>query len=273
VSRSGEILLTRSVALLCGVFVSLSLTTVGAAPTVTWCRDNVVTSSGSHNSDAHVTLGDTVNFADYSNSSLSGFAEEFLMPPEGAIGLSSRHAKSLPAVPGTLLMVLVGFACVSLVRDRRVWVAALAGALWAGQAHVKTLPGLAQRIVHTNYKAGQICLKIARHWHLEKFSRLRGDFKSIQYAGLLHHLAGIPAGSTSSQFKHRSRKNPDMSGPSQYALIYLPNCAACPTRALTSEAWQFTRFSPAFMFGNVARGPPEKTPEKVCSIVTITLNT
>ena len=50
---------------------------------------------------------------------------------------SSSPAKSLPAVPGALLMALAGFLCVSMVRDRRIWLAAI---LWLAHASMATLP-------------------------------------------------------------------------------------------------------------------------------------
>lgn len=51
--------------------------------------------------------------------------------------------KSLPSIPRATLMALTGFICVSLVRDRGFWLAALAGLVRTGQAGFADLPPLA----------------------------------------------------------------------------------------------------------------------------------
>lgn len=257
-SRSGEKLLTHSVALLCSLLLLALVIVVNAAPTVTPISAGTVTSPAPDDGDTHVTLAEAPHFTDYSNSTISELAEKFLAPPDASAASIPDRAKTLPAVPATLLMVLTGFACVSLVRDRRVWIAALAGLLWAGQVGVQNLPKLAQRFAHTNHNARQASSsKLARSRQLETFGRSRADIEGTRYVALLHYLAGIPNGSTVSLFENTSRKNLDISGPVQYALTHLPVFAARPIRALAAEAAQFTYFSPAFIFQNLARGPPE----------------
>jgi len=60
------------------------------------------------------------------------------LPAFGIKSISySSQAKSLPAVPGALLMALAGFLCVSLVRDRRIWLTAI---LWVAHVGLATLP-------------------------------------------------------------------------------------------------------------------------------------
>jgi len=253
VSRSGEKLLTHSSALLCGLLLLALVTVVNAAPTVTPISGSTVTSPAPDDGDTHVTLAETPHFTDYGNSTLSELAENFLAPPDDSTASIPNGAKSLPAVPAALLMVLTGFACVSLVRDRRLWIAALAGLLWAGQAGVQNLPKLAQRFAHTNHNVRQDCSKLDRSRQLETFARCRADIEGTRYVALLHYLAGIPNGSTVSLFENTSRKNLDISGPVQYALTHLPVFAARPIRALAAEAAQFTCFSPAFIFQNLAR--------------------
>jgi hypothetical protein len=65
----------------------------------------------------------------------------FAGPPVPPIGI-----ESLSLVLGTLLMILLGFLCVSLVRDRRFWLAALAGLLWAGRTGLSFLPPFGFRL-------------------------------------------------------------------------------------------------------------------------------
>jgi hypothetical protein len=83
-----------------------------------------------------------------------GLRETILHLP--AFGVKSisypSQAKSLPAVPGALLMALAGFLCVSLVRDRRIWLTTI---LWIAHVGLATLP---QFTSHLNCKkqTGQV---------------------------------------------------------------------------------------------------------------------
>ena len=62
--------------------------------------------------------------------SLAVAAAGFLEPSAASMGTSSSsYLQSLPAVPKSMLMVLVGFLCVSLVHDRRLWLTAVASIL------------------------------------------------------------------------------------------------------------------------------------------------
>ena len=129
------------------------------------------------------------------NSHLDSISKEFHRPPvkNGELQNTYMGVKSLPPVPKTLLMVLVGFLCVSLVKDRRVWLAALAGLLWAGQAGVSILPQLAANIAgkgrsEKRSSAHKVaCLTEQKHPY-----RLRSDIEGTCYIGLLRYLEGIP---------------------------------------------------------------------------------
>jgi len=67
-----------------------------------------------------------------SNSHFASIFTEFHKPSVrfGEYPDKAVRVKSLSAIPGTLLMVLVGFLCVSLLKDHRVWLAVLAVLLW-----------------------------------------------------------------------------------------------------------------------------------------------
>ena len=57
-------------------------------------------------------------------------AAGFPKTPAASIGTSSSsYLQSLPAEPKSMLMALVGFLCVSLVRDRRLWLTVVASIL------------------------------------------------------------------------------------------------------------------------------------------------
>ncbi len=226
----------------------LILTAANAAPTVSNSNSNFVVSAVSPASDAHIPLvADVTHTIESANSHLAGVAAEFLKPPAAFTGSSAPPvgAKSLPAVPGALLMVLTGFLCVSLVKDRKVWLAALAGLLWVGQAGIQAVPQLALRLSHRNHTAQQLDAELTYPYYLENSNRLRSDIEGTQYIGLLRHLAGIPQVTM-------SFLSPSAIISEQYSLNSLLNC-------LTLRVEQFTYFSPAFIFNNLARGPPELT--------------
>ena len=226
----------------------LMLSVASAAPTVSNYSGNVVVSAVSPTSDADIPIvADVTNTTESDNPHLAAAAAEFLKPPPAFTNSQAPPvgAKSLPAVPGALLMVLTGFLCVSLVKDRKVWLAALAGLLWLGQAGIQAVPQLAQRLSHRNHIEQQFSAELTYPNNLENSNRLRSDIEGTKYIGLLHHLAGIPQGTLSLQ-------NLSAIIPEQYSLNSLLNC-------LTLKVEQFTYFSPAFIFDNLPRGPPELT--------------
>ncbi len=206
-----------------------------------------------------------------SDVKLTNLGKEFLKPPASFAGLGSTQVnlvKPLPAVPAAIFMVLSGFLCVSFVKDRRVWLAALAALLWAGQAGIQAVPQLAFRLSHRNHNQRQLDTELAYTYYLENSNRLRSDIEGTQYIGLLHHLAGIPDSAMPFLQKQESRKvttqlcyrlNPSKNTNSfqpqfaflleQYSLNSLFNCLAARDK-------QFISFSPAFIFENLARGPP-----------------
>lgn len=223
----------------------LILTAANAAPTVSNRNSNFVVSAVSP-TDAHIPLvADVTHTIESGNSHLAGVAAEFLKPPAAFTDSPALPvgAKSLPAVPGALLMVLTGFLCVSLVKDRKVWLAALAGLLWVGQAGIQAVPQLALRLSHRNHTEQQLDAELTYPYYLENSNRLRSDIEGTQYIGLLRHLAGIPQATM-------SFLSPSAIISEQYSLNSLLNC-------LTLRVEQFTYFSPAFIFNNLARGPPE----------------
>jgi len=133
-------------------------------------------------------------------SHLVFISEEFNKPPVKYDNPMATvvGVKALPPAPGTFLMVFVGFLCVTLVKDRRIWLAILSGMLWAGQAGISLLPQLALnvsgRALSDNQSSSQ-CL--ARPYEPKHPNRLRSDIEGTRYVGLLHHLAGIPNAETS----------------------------------------------------------------------------
>jgi hypothetical protein len=65
-------------------------------------------------------------------------------PPAELAGMipSSLRPRSLPAVPKSILMAALGFLCVSLVHDRRIWLTVAARLLPIGHNRPNLIPGL-----------------------------------------------------------------------------------------------------------------------------------
>lgn len=170
---------------------------------------------------------------------MSEFGKALLQPPSTDGRTTSYGNHYLPAVPPALMMVLTGFICISFIRDRRTWLAVLAGLLWAGQTGINALPELTSRISRKVH-AGQLfdATLVAPYPLGDCFPANYSD--QTRYTGLLRHLAGIPR--NTSAFTNFIL-------PWHPALHLLFNCLASGTR-------QFICFTPAFIFNLMPRGPP-----------------
>jgi len=210
------------------------------------------------NKDSHVPVTvDVTCDLEADSSLLSEAAAEFLKPPQTFADIPDTvvGAKSLPAVPGALLMGLTGFLCVSLVKDRRFWMAAFTGLLWAGQTGIQALPNLALHFSSRSHIDQQFDAELTYQYKLEN-SRLRSDVEGTRYIGLLHHLAGIPD-RTMSPFSQKSGQTEDVRAP-LFAILGLSSYIIPATKCLAAKVEQIIFFSPAFIFDNLARGPPER---------------
>jgi len=253
--------------------IALLLSVVAAAngsPTI--MRQDAISATSSSFMDASFTVSFAIDkVVGPVNVQLANLGREFLQPPAGPVSLSSAQVnivKPLPAVPAAVLMVLIGFLCVSLVKDRRLWLAALAALLWAGQTGIQAFDQLALRLarrVHVERVA-----ELIRPHYLENSNRLRSDIEGTQYIGLLHHLAGMPnAGlirnsrfsSLDSQFSRASsiQRRASSINTSQPAILSEQYSSNPLFKRLASRARQFSCFSPAFIFAQLPRGPPKLT--------------
>ncbi|MHC4543600.1 MAG: hypothetical protein ACYTDW_03060 [Planctomycetota bacterium] len=247
----------------------LVFSAANAAPTLSNCNSNLVVTTISPTSNEYVTsVPEIIQIAELSDSHLARVAAEFLKPPAVYMGSSPQPvgARSLPAVPGALLMGLTGFLCVSLVKDRRFWLAALTSLLWVGQAGIQAVPQLAMHLGHRNHNERQFDAELIYPYYLENSDRLRSDIEGTQYIGLLHHLAGIPNNSVSflqSRLsflrKQESSQTEDEFRAPQFARMGLSSQLIHATKCLAVKVEQIIYFSPAFIFENLPRGPPKLT--------------
>ena len=247
----------------------LIVTAAKAEPTVSNCSRSFVVSVVSPRSDAHISsVPEVTQIAESFDSHLARIADEFLKPPPAFTGSTAPPVgtKSLPAVPGALLMGLTGFLCVSLVRDRRFWLAALAGLLWVGQTGIQAVPQLALSLSHRNHSIRKFDAELTSPHYLENSNRLRSDVEGMGYIGLLHHLAGIPKNAISLlqpglsflPWQESGQTGDEFRAP-QFAITRLSSYLIPATNCLAAKAEQIIFFSPAFIFAQLPRGPPELT--------------
>ena len=256
--------------------LSLALVTVAsAAATGGNCDREFVAESQSTRSAANITFApEPGQIWGARNPSLSRIGEELLAPPVGSSDWlpSPSSVRPLPGVPAGVFMVLTGFLCVSLVKDHRIWLAALTGLLWLGQAGLLAIPELACHIASSK-QIKQHCRASVTGIHKDEYGgRTRSSLDGTEYIGLLRHLAGIPDIIASystlilppSLGTRRSSAGAvhEYTRTQEFALVTFgaqeTESTSCPARA----AEQFLRFSPAFIFSNLARGPPLSACEK-----------
>jgi hypothetical protein len=189
--------------------------------------------------------------------SLANAATEFLKPPISFAQLPDRLSPGfmfLPAVPAAIFMVLCGFLCVVFIKDRRVWLVALTGLFWAGQAGINAIPKLVLRLAERNSSHSRLT-QLSPSLYIRNFSGLPVDNEDTRYIGLLRHLAGIPVSSFKfqvSNFEHNKAQKL-LDG------VILSQTSNSLLRCLVKRTEQFTYFTPAFIFDNLARGPPAKS--------------
>jgi hypothetical protein len=254
------------------VLLLLAASAASASPTViselsvgTDNRARIISSTG--NTDG--VVGCVLDSAT-SCDRLSEFAGSLLRPPLTDGPATSDDYHYLPAVPPALLMVLTGFLCISFVRDRRTWVAVLAGLFALGQTGFNILPELS-RVSRKVHNCRTIEPELTALYISESSFYQLNYTNETRYTGLLHHLAGIPQNtSVFSHIRkivipseaeesvlirgfHSAGKDTRVSQAAfvlgQLALSKLSNCLVSGTR-------RFNFFQPALIFCRIPRGPP-----------------
>jgi len=212
-------------------------------------------------------------FSEPYSSYLAEIAADFLKPPANLIEStvnSPLYTRPLPAIPKAALMVLVGFLCISLVKDRKLWLTILAALLWVPQSGLTALPQLAWHL-RGKQPEQQASLNLTYLYKFGQSSRLRSDIEGTRYIGLLHHLAGIPGSThylslvarvtgerTREAGNYTTIRNTNKISPFAItrllsSLILTTNCSA------TIVEHPIICFSPAFIFQTLPHGPPKQT--------------
>jgi len=246
---------SRNVKWLIVMMSLVTVATVHAAPTI-GDNDAKIAQAVLPYSDGVNACANEVNlFSGTADTALAKVAVDILKPPADFTNPSALPlgTKSLPAVPAALFMGLTGFLCVTLVRDRKVWLAALTTILWAGQIGITTLP-----------QKCRVCFAhhLNKRWAVptlpylgEQASRLRSDLEGTEYVGLLHHLEGIPSTLRDTRYAIRDTRH-EIRTKNIAAVNSVYTYLIQAFNYLSYDVRQFTCFSPAFIFNSIPRGPP-----------------
>jgi len=185
--------------------------------------------------------------------------------------VTANAIKSLPPAPGTFVLVLLGFLSITLVRERKLWLAAAASVLWAGYAGFAVLPQLASHLGPRG-RAGRCCCNSLRASGPVAVRRLAGS----PGGELSISSEQLPAasGSCGSAVPHWyasvrkrgavcvscARENADRKFKvHQSAIAVLPECLDSAYIALAEVIRQFLCFSCNSVSFSLARGPPMPT--------------
>ena len=250
------------------IFMLIAPSVVSASPTVFSDCSLFPVSVKSDNASSNSTCIFNSGVVD---KRIAELANDFLQPPasfdSGRDGQSNNSGASsagnifLPTVPPALFMVLTGFFCISLVRDRRAWIAVVAGLLWLGQAGFNALPELTSRLSRKTHNCSPVEPELLSAYPLSGAYFPESFNEQIRYTGLLHHLEGIPrrTGNLTKFDKCFSLWSPHAlrcNFTSQHAIIASLSLLNTDHVCLVRPTGQYYRFTPAFTFNLIPRGPP-----------------
>ena len=263
------------VTLLLVMVLVFAASTANASPTVGRFDGTGIDHSFQDNEDNSLrSKAAPVQLTAYGSTDFSHLYADFVKPPiasERAATSDDLRIKSLPAVPGAVFMSLIGFCCVSLVRDRKFYLAIMIATLGLGQAGIQSLPRLLpisslRKNSSDQLKSSECSLSAL----MPRSSRLRSDIEGNQYIGLLRHLAGIPSFSTDLILEYLyapqtfdccrnqlARQLGSQSDLSQTSAVIPPlSNSFAILRGPAADAGLFVPFEPGVFFENLARGPP-----------------
>ena len=211
---------------------------------------------------SNTSIDEVKLFSGTGNSALANISDELLKPPDDFTNHSALPpgTRPLPAVPGALFMGLTGFLCVTLVRDRKVWLTVVTSILWAGQVGITALPKLASFVKREAYveKSTRYEIQDTRYAEMEGIpvpanSEQRTD-NSVQRTAYKLNAACYTPHTERYTLRHTTYDIRYTNA--QFAIANPAICLFPAHICLPFEFRQFTCFSPAFIFESLPRGPP-----------------
>jgi hypothetical protein len=201
------------------IFVSLiAATALSAAPIITY-GDNLPVTSPVPNTHI-LEIPGTSKITEIYNSVMAAIGTDILIPPAEFTNSPSAGAGTFHP-HATVFIVLSGFLCVSLVIDRKLWLATLTTPLRSVQSEFHSIPQLA------GIPAGTITFQPNIFTH-DKIRQKQNIQHAIHITNAVLRFA----------IKH-------------FSSLHKPTLICM---ALSYE--QNQSFSPAFIFARLARGPP-----------------
>ena len=238
----------------CSIFVLIVLCAVmPATARPTWSSEELFYSSSSAVAVDNEQCSPAYYLSSANNPEISRLA--ILYPATMDVPASeptSVSAMLLPATPASGLLTLVGFICVSLIRNRRIWLAGFAGLSLVGQTRT-------QAVVSSSRNDD---------------SQARGNLFGSYPKGLtLPNTAGVFAFSqkdiprvnfTHTAFRTAAGSDCHCSYSAVLNLVLRPDSNGL---CLVSGTRQFVCFSPALIFCRRPRGPPISQMRPFCKTV------
>ena len=195
----------------------------------------------------------------------------------GGSTTSRNNIRKLPAVPGAVLLGLMGFLCVTLVRDRKTYLAVFIAMVSLGQQGMYAVPELAARFGHAGHIAKHSLEAKSHNVYLPNIAFGERNSEERNFLGLLRRLAAIPGHAhifANINIRHGGNGRfkgglllLEEAGPFYASKRAIPSVPAVPSiQSILSPlaefpAERFTHaisFSPAFTFTHLARGPPRR---------------
>jgi len=193
----------------------------------------------------------------------------------GGSATSRNNVRELPAVPGAILLGLTGFLCVTLVRDRKTYLAIFIAMISLGQQGIYAVPELAARFGHAGHIAKHSLEAKSHNVYLPNIAFWGRDSEERDFFGLLRRLAAVPGHAhIFANINIRQGGNRRFKGglllleePGSFCTskVAVPSIPAVPSiQSILNPLTEFPAerltciipFSPAFTFTHLARGPP-----------------
>ncbi len=196
----------------------------------------------------------------------------------GGSTTSRNNIRKLPAVPGAVLLGLTGFLCITLVRDRKTYLAILIAMVSLSQQGIYAVPELAVRFGHAGHIAKHSLEAKSHDVYLPNIAFWGQDSQERNFFGLLRRLAAVPGHHTHTFTSISINRGGNKRFKGGLLLLEEPGLFCASKKAIPSvpavpsiqssltpltefPAERFTHtipFSPAFTFTRLARGPPRR---------------
>ena len=236
-----------------------------AKPTISTNNNLRISQPGS---SSIIKMTGAIDFLSNGDSNLLNIGSEIAKPRtvlKGSAGAYEHHIEPLPAVPAAVIMVAVGFICISLVRDRRVWMMTLSAIFCAGNAGLYAVPQLAKNIYNKAHSQKHLPVVTAKQSLLKSNFRERCDIEGTGYIALINYLEGLPDANITPQIQRSKppsllRQDRDKYRKTLFEIICSPYNYNSLISKIVSTEEAFIRLLPAFIFNCLARGPPVISP-------------